>query len=504
MFKVKRTMLALLVISLAIVGCSTSENADALPSLDKLPTVAKTQFSPSLTPFTNNVYRISGVVPDDWIEEEYGMYKRKDPQDQTSILQISLPGIKARDLALMMGQELEEYKKIASYESPILVWQIYSTEIQDAGKIYKVVWAQAENDARAFGIMLIAQSEEYEMLYQTIFLPAVAELRPVDEIQSTDIGWKESNSSHLGVKGIVPKNWIDPLQSGLYQRDFFPDSPMILQRCLANTNQREWAQDTLASLGIKVALPTSNGEYKSAVFNWNLYRFDAHDQTGPKSVALALTEKENIACQVVLLGHPDEAQMLYENVFLPVLDGLHPTNIHPASGFSCQFEWVTFTNEYLGTSGIAPGTWGMIVPAEDEPDIFRWIAAFDCQDDINRTHYDSTNLQALNVQELIKGGPLLIQGGKLGLTIESLSETILPVLGIELPQEFISIETEHLTWFIYTSQDKISDTIFINSIALAETDKGAYLIVLSALPSEHSQLYELVFMSALRAFQLTP
>lgn len=138
---------------------------------------------PELEPFTNEAMGISGVVPEDWNEAAPGVYARGDmTTDQTSIIQQAAPGMTAEQLtaALLSQLDIEELpESVGSYESAAFTWDLYTIEVEAPGVTIMVDVALAETEVATYLILLQAMPDEYDVLHDAIFIPAIDALTPL-------------------------------------------------------------------------------------------------------------------------------------------------------------------------------------------------------------------------------------------------------------------------------------------------------------------------------------
>ena len=82
-----------------------------------------------------------------------------------------LLGLLARQLGFDPGLE-----SAASVESGSFVWDLYSFEYQS----YRADLALAEDDGKAYFVLLVSPPDERNALYETVFLPVVDALVPIE------------------------------------------------------------------------------------------------------------------------------------------------------------------------------------------------------------------------------------------------------------------------------------------------------------------------------------
>ena len=138
----------------------------------------------TLEPFTDDALGISGVAPVGWTEVEPGFFARAtSAMDQTALAQQALPGATSTDLsaALQTTFGLEKFpESVGGRESPALAWDLYRFEIEVGGAKLALAVALADDDAGVYLVMLMARPDESDTLYETVFLPVVDALAPLE------------------------------------------------------------------------------------------------------------------------------------------------------------------------------------------------------------------------------------------------------------------------------------------------------------------------------------
>ncbi|NIM95010.1 MAG: SUMF1/EgtB/PvdO family nonheme iron enzyme [Anaerolineales bacterium] len=128
---------------------------------------------------------------------------------------------------------------------------------------------------------------------------------------------------------------------------------------------------------------------------------------------------------------------------------------------------VTYTNELLGISGLAPEGWLEVKPGQFQPMPVR----------------DPT---------------LLGQVAFHGATMDQITADM------RLPESVGSIETSNLTWDLYGAELEWPDAATLTfDCAVAESKSGVYLVALVSLAEEHEALYEAVMVPAIQAMAPT-
>ena len=133
-----------------------------------------------LEPVTWEDSGISGLVPAGWTDELLPRNYRRGltALDPTTLVQDAVP-MTADELFDLLAMQLgldPELESVASAESDSLVWDIYSFEYQS----YWADLALAEDDDKAYFVLLISPPDERDALYETVFLPVVDALAPLE------------------------------------------------------------------------------------------------------------------------------------------------------------------------------------------------------------------------------------------------------------------------------------------------------------------------------------
>ena len=134
----------------------------------------------TLTPFTDDQFGFSGLVPDGWIEGAPGVHSRSE-LGIVSMVQQALPGVGTGQLLQILAAEmgLGEAPEVASVrESSFLTWSLY--ELESEGLSMDVALAQDETGVTYF-IVLQSTCGERQLYYNEVFVPAVDALRSTSE-----------------------------------------------------------------------------------------------------------------------------------------------------------------------------------------------------------------------------------------------------------------------------------------------------------------------------------
>jgi pimeloyl-ACP methyl ester carboxylesterase len=125
-------------------------------------------------------------------------------------------------------------------------------------------------------------------------------------------------NSQFGYSSLIPEGW-EEISSGIYARS--RSSEIAILQLALPLNQ----QDTLTTLANQLNLegtPESIKSYQGQTLTWDLYELTL--QGAP--VDLALAEDGDKTYVVLLISDVVERQILYDQLFVPVLDALKPLN----------------------------------------------------------------------------------------------------------------------------------------------------------------------------------
>jgi CubicO group peptidase (beta-lactamase class C family) len=152
----------------------------------------------SLAPYTDRWFGIRGVLPEGWFQVDRGFFLAGPPEDQpvTVHVQQVLGGLtlaQAQDY-LLPWLSLEEFPEpVGQRDSQSYAWYLYSYEHQDPRLgARKNDVALAETEEGVHLVLLATAPEEYEVLHEQVFLPAVDAMGPAADdasLYQTYAGW---------------------------------------------------------------------------------------------------------------------------------------------------------------------------------------------------------------------------------------------------------------------------------------------------------------------------
>jgi uncharacterized protein len=130
----------------------------------------------TLTPFTDEVFGIQGVLPEGWTKAGPGYYVRgQSPTDAALIALQSAPAPLATVIPSILPQvQLTELPESSgTLETAAFTWTLYQTEVTAGGITASVDMAFAEQDGTSYLAMMQALPEEYDALHEAVFLPVL-------------------------------------------------------------------------------------------------------------------------------------------------------------------------------------------------------------------------------------------------------------------------------------------------------------------------------------------
>jgi len=122
----------------------------------------------------------SGLLPAGWTDEALPRNYRRGLTglDPTTLVQDAVP-MTADELFGLLAKQLgldPQLESVASIESDSLVWDLYSFAYQS----YRADLALTEDGDKAYFVLLISPPDERDELYETVFLPVVDALAPLE------------------------------------------------------------------------------------------------------------------------------------------------------------------------------------------------------------------------------------------------------------------------------------------------------------------------------------
>ena len=144
---------------------------------------------------------------------------------------------------------------------------------------------------------------------------------PFDSVGGDGVTFDLFVSQEYGVRGIVPRGWVE-VGMGFYNRRAYPLDIVQIGMQASPASKEEWLEwfsTEFQRVGLDGA-PQLAGEREANGLDWILYTatYDGNP------VDLALAAADDVTVLVALLSNTDEHAALYDQVFVPVVDALLP------------------------------------------------------------------------------------------------------------------------------------------------------------------------------------
>jgi hypothetical protein len=131
----------------------------------------------------------------------------------------------------------------------------------------------------------------------------------------------------MGYSGIIPSGWNE-LDPGIVARGNPAVDPTILaQLSSPNEMAEEFLGQILANLGVATLPETPVRVMDSDALSWSLYLV-----SGNPTTAVALAESDTTTYIVVLRAAGDEFDALADELLVPAIMALTPTDVPPTAG----------------------------------------------------------------------------------------------------------------------------------------------------------------------------
>ncbi|UCC63815.1 MAG: alpha/beta fold hydrolase [Anaerolineae bacterium] len=131
-----------------------------------------------LEPFTDEERGFSGLVPVGWQELAPANMVRASSAVDPAYFVLEAQPVTAAEMFANLAAQLEldpELEPVATEELGSFTWDFYTFERRG----YPVDLALAEDDEKAYFVFLLSPVDEHEVLYNQLFLPAVAGMAPL-------------------------------------------------------------------------------------------------------------------------------------------------------------------------------------------------------------------------------------------------------------------------------------------------------------------------------------
>jgi beta-glucosidase len=184
-----KSLLLLVALAVFFAGCTRQSESVETTSTTSAPMLTQPDSGIELVRFSDHFYGVEGVAPEGWTEVQYGVVLGGDAATDTKlIIQQAAPGATAAEIlsGLVVQFALGESPvPTGTVETEQLAWTLYSFETQaqvTGGHRLLGGAALAESEFGAFLVGLIASPDEYDVLHEAVFLPAVDAFKPPPQL----------------------------------------------------------------------------------------------------------------------------------------------------------------------------------------------------------------------------------------------------------------------------------------------------------------------------------
>lgn len=147
-----------------------------------LPAVAQDSTAIPMTPFTDEGYGISGVVPEGWRADGPGLMARgQSSNDFTLVIQQVAPASAAAVLQSVLprlGLQTAP-ESVGTHQGTALNWTLYKVDVKANTLLITVDMALSEVDSKTYIAMMQTSPEEYDTLHAGVFLPMLDAMTPL-------------------------------------------------------------------------------------------------------------------------------------------------------------------------------------------------------------------------------------------------------------------------------------------------------------------------------------
>lgn len=281
----------------------------------------------TLVPITSDAARLSAVAPQEWERAGEGTYlRRTDALDPTALIYDLLPMDPEEVVQLLQGQlQQDEMPESLGTRQAEFDWTLYQVEVQGIVVDFAVA---PRGDGTTLLVVLQSQPAEQEAFYQSIFLPALDSVKPMQVSETAppgDTTLAPFTDDTFGLEGVAPEGWAE-LGPGVRNRgQSATDLVRLLQQAAPGMTAEQLAARLLPQLGLS-ELPEPANTLETATLTWTLYQVPVEvPDLGEVTVDLALAETPAAAYIVLLQSLAAERDALFQEVFLPAVEALTPT-----------------------------------------------------------------------------------------------------------------------------------------------------------------------------------
>jgi hypothetical protein len=187
-----KLLMGMVALAWLLVGCSQPATSptpagvaptpirEATPTPATLATVEPTPMEVLLmVPYTNEALDLRAVAPTGWDEVRPGMLARGDPDADLAMVQLTIAPNSADDLLADLTDSYglaQMPQRNGERQANDFTWSLYSFEAQGIPRDL----ALAERDGVTFIVILRSAADERDALYESVLLPVVDALEPVE------------------------------------------------------------------------------------------------------------------------------------------------------------------------------------------------------------------------------------------------------------------------------------------------------------------------------------
>lgn len=279
-----------------------------------------------MVPFENPELGISGVVPEGWIEAAPGVWTRSEA-GLVTLSQQPLPGVSADEalssISTIVGLDAAP-EPIGTCCGGELEWDLYEIEI--AGLPASL--AITEVDGTTYLISLEGIATAWDRLADEVFRPAVEAFMPLEPSEEAPLGGISMVPfivDEQGYSGLAPEGWTE-FGPGAYSPS--DESRLVLLHdVFPGTTQSEWIETIVGDFGADISVEQT-GACCDGELQWDLYLVHGFDV----NFAFALTEVDGNVYVVSIQGTEAQWQRLYDEVYLPAVEGFKVGEGSPGGG----------------------------------------------------------------------------------------------------------------------------------------------------------------------------
>jgi hypothetical protein len=132
----------------------------------------------NLAPFTNTLFGIKGIIPENWIEITPGVYARSG-LGITALGQQAVPGMDGDTILGLLKDSFgmdEDPEKASSIYANSLEWTIYQEEI--LGMVIDI--ALAKGEGITYLVLLTCVPDDHQYYYDNLLMPAINAFTPIE------------------------------------------------------------------------------------------------------------------------------------------------------------------------------------------------------------------------------------------------------------------------------------------------------------------------------------